>query len=63
MDQILPPLLMWLAGALVVALIAKAWKGRDPAGWFFIGLLGPLTLLVLAFLPSKKAPSGPQVRA
>lgn len=32
-------IVIWLAFAIVTALAAKA-RGRDPIGWFFIGLIG-----------------------
>lgn len=40
----------------VVSAFAAGWKGRNPVGWFLLGLLiGPFALLLLLFAPSLKA--------
>ena len=51
-------IVIWLAFAVGSAAIASG-KGRSPAGWFVIGLLGGfIALLVIAVLPSERAPVG-----
>lgn len=37
--------IVWAGFAVVTALAAKA-RGRDPAGWFFIGLIGGVLGLI-----------------
>lgn len=50
-------IIIWAAFGIVCAVIAPS-RGRNPGGWFVLGLVGGIfALIVLLALPSLRAPA------